>query len=65
MTDCSTDYPTQRRVKELVDDGYIVISRGHVIVTAKGWRCLAACAERPMKPPLSPRLRTRHDIVDR
>ena len=38
MAECSTDYPTRRRVKELVDDGYIVISRGHVIVTAKGWR---------------------------
>ncbi len=39
-----------KRMRELVEDGYIVFSKfGRWRVTEKGLTCLIACAERPVK----------------
>lgn len=45
--------PVERRVQELVRDGYLTIFNGHPILTERGWRCLLASADSRLKEPLS------------
>ncbi len=45
--------PVERRVRELVQDGYLTMFNGHPVLTEKGWRCLLASADPKLKEPLS------------
>ena len=38
------------RIRQLIDDGYVVCHNGHWLLTPKGWMTLSGAAERPIKP---------------
>ena len=50
MSDMNDDASFKKRMRELVDDGYIAFDKlGRWRVTEKGLACLLACADRAVK----------------
>ena len=50
MSDMNDDASFKKRMRELVDDGYIAFDKlGRWRVTEKGLACLIACADRTVK----------------
>jgi predicted transcriptional regulator len=50
MSDMNDDASFKKRMRELVDDGYIAFDKlGRWRVTEKGLACLIACADRSVK----------------
>ena len=50
MSDMNDDASFKKRMRELVDDGYIAFDKlGRWRVTEKGLACLIACADRAVK----------------
>ena len=42
--------PKALRIRQLIDDGYVMCHNGHWTLTSKGWMTLSGAAERPTKP---------------
>ena len=50
MTTLPSPHPADLRVRQLIDDGYIMNHNGYLLLTDKGWRTLCGAAERPFTP---------------
>ena len=57
---------TAEQLERLASWGYLKqMANGSWTMTAKGWACLLAFAEEPLKKPIPSRHRSRHYLVDR
>jgi len=42
--------PKELRIRQLIDDGYVICHNGHCTLTFNCWMTLSGAAERPTKP---------------